>query len=304
MLFDFYTKKIKVFISEVSEDVMHLKGLLEKVLERAGMEVLCLEPSELESEDKIINQTNDLINVADCSIHLLGRSHIDIKLERENTFLQDFQFVSAQKRSNISDINYKVFIWHPEFISKKEIKKDQDEFIRSVRQRIHHNMIFSNKDSAISFVEDIRAVMYTGKTNQYDVQDADLFFIYNELDEDSSNEIIDMLADVIDVKKIEITLSDNVDYSELVIQQINKSKMVVVYYKYASDWALPFVQQVWKKVGGASSNVPILFIGDSNIKDNQNIEFEAPKVISQVVSQELIPIEIKVQFDKVLNSIK
>ncbi len=44
----------------------------------------------------------------------------------------------------------------------------------------------------------------------------------------------------------------------------------------------------------------ILFIGDSNIKDNQLINFEAPKVISQVVSQELIPIEIKVQFDKIL----
>ncbi len=109
-----------------------------------------------------------------------------------------------------------------------------------------------------------------------------------------------MVADVIEVKKIEITLSDDVDYSELVVQQIKKSRMVVVYYKYASDWALPFVQQVWKKVGGASSNVPILFIGDSNIKDNQLINFEAPKVISQVVSQELIPIEIKVQFDKII----
>lgn len=299
MLFDFYTKKIKVFVSEVSEDVLHLKSLLEKVLERAGMEVLCLETSELKSEDQIISQTNELINIADCSIHLLGRSQINIELKQKNTFLQDFQFVSAQKKSNLNGINYKVFIWHPEFISKKEIDEDQDEFIRSVRQRIHHNMIFSNRNSAISFVEDIRAVMYTGKSNKYDIQDADLFFIYNELDEDSSNEIIDMVADVIDIKKIEITLSDDVDYSELVVQQIKKSRMVVVYYKHASDWALPFVQQVWKKVGGASSNVPILFIGDSNIKDNQHINFDAPKVISQVVSQELIPIEIKVQFDKV-----
>ncbi|RLD68407.1 MAG: hypothetical protein DRI95_03080 [Bacteroidetes bacterium] len=300
MLFDFYTKKIKVFVSEVSEDVLHLKSLLEKVLERAGMEVLCLESTDLKNEDQIIYRTNELIDAADCSIHLLGRSQINIELKKENTFLQDFQFVSAQKKSNLNGSSYKVFIWHPEFISKKEIHENQDEFIRSVRQRIHHNMIFSNRDSVISFVEDIRAVMYTGKTNKYDIEDADLFFIYNELDEDSSNEIIDMVADVIEVKKIEITLSDDVDYSELVVQQIKKSKMVVVYYKYASDWALPFVQQVWKKVGGASSNVPILFIGDSNIKDNQLINFEAPKVISQVVSQELIPIEIKVQFDKVL----
>jgi len=300
MLFDFYTKKIKVFVSEVSDDVLHLKGLLEKVLERAGMEVLRMEITEIENEDQIINQTNRLINFADCSVHLLGRSQINIKLERENAYLQDFQFVSAQKKSDLKGANYKVFIWHPEFISKKEIQEEQDEFIRSVRQRIHHNMIFSNRDSAITFVEDIRAVMFSGKTNQYDIQNADLFFIYNELDDDSANEIIDMVADVIEVRKIEISLSDNVDYSELVVQQIKKSKLVVIYYKRTSDWALPFVQQVWKKTGGASSNVPILFIGDSNIEENQQINFEAPKVISQVVAQELIPIEIKVQFDNIL----
>jgi len=300
MLFDFYTKKIKVFVSEVSDDVLHLKGLLEKVLERAGMEVLRMEITEIENEDQIINQTNRLINFADCSVHLLGRSQINIKLERENAYLQDFQFVSAQKKSDLKGANYKVFIWHPEFISKKEIQEEQDEFIRSVRQRIHHNMIFSNRDSAITFVEDIRAVMFSGKTNQYDIQNADLFFIYNELDDDSANEIIDMVADVIEVRKIEISLSDNVDYSELVVQQIKKSKLVVIYYKRTSDWALPFVQQVWKKTGGASSNAPILFIGDSNIEENQQINFEAPKVISQVVAQELIPIEIKVQFDNIL----
>jgi len=300
MLFDFYTKKIKVFVSEVSDDVLHLKGLLEKVLERAGMEVLRMEITEIENEDQIINQTNRLINFADCSVHLLGRSQINIKLERENAYLQDFQFVSMGHIYILIGANYKVFIWHPEFISKKEIQEEQDEFIRSVRQRIHHNMIFSNRDSAITFVEDIRAVMFSGKTNQYDIQNADLFFIYNELDDDSANEIIDMVADVIEVRKIEISLSDNVDYSELVVQQIKKSKLVVIYYKRTSDWALPFVQQVWKKTGGASSNAPILFIGDSNIEENQQINFEAPKVISQVVAQELIPIEIKVQFDNIL----
>ncbi len=300
MLFDFYTKKIKVFVSEASEDISYLKSMLEKVLERAGMEVLHLESSDMESEELIIQRTNELINIANCSVHLLGRSQIRINLEKEDTSLQDFQFIKAQNKSNLPDTLFKVFVWHPESISKNDIDENQDEFIRSVRQRIHQNMIFSNRDLAISFVEDIRAVMFSGKKSKYNIQDADLFFIYNELDDDSANEIIDMVADVIEVRKIEITLSDDVDYSELVVQQINKSKLVVVYYKHTADWALPFVQQVWKKVGGASSNAPILFIGDSNISKNKSVSFDAPKVISQVVSQELIPIEIKVQFDKIL----
>ena len=161
-------------------------------------------------------------------------------------------------------------------------------------------MIFSNKNSAIVFVEDMRAVMYSDKESHYDIHETDLFFIYNELDQDSADEIINLIADVIDIRKIEITLSDNVDYSELVAQQIEKSKFVVVYFQRTGDWALPFIQQIWKKTGGASSNVPILFIGDANISENNKIEFEAPKVIKQIVAQELIPIEIKVQYDKLL----
>ncbi len=300
MLFDFYTKKIKVFVAEVSEDVMPLKNLLEKVLERAGMEVLYPDANNIKNETEFIKQTEILIQTADCSIHLLGKEHLNTKIEEQNIFLQDFQFTTAQKKSDIAENDFKVFVWHPEFVSENSIAQEQDKFIRSVRQRIHHNMIFSNKNSAIAFVEDMRAVMYSDKHSHYDIHETDLFFIYNELDADSANGIIDLIADVIDIRKIEITLSDAVDYSELVVQQIEKSKFVVIYFQRTSDWAVPFIQQVWKKIGGASSKVPLLFIGDANIEENSYLNFEAPMVITQIVAQELIPIEIKVQYDKVI----
>jgi len=298
MLFDFYTKKIKVFIAEVSEDVLPLKNLLEKVLERAGMDVLY--PEEQQNEHEFIRQTEELINKADCSIHLLGKEHLNTKIDAKDVFLQDFQFITAQNKSDKSGTDFKVFVWHPENISENNIDPEQEKFIRSVRQRIHHNMIFSNKNSAIAFVEDMRTVMYSDKHNNYDIHETDLFFIYNELDQDSANEIINLIADVIDIRKIEITLSDNVDYSELVVQQIEKSKFVVVYFQRTSDWAVPFVQQVWKKIGGASSGVPILFIGDANIEENTLVNFDAPMVTTQIIAKELIPIEVKVQYDKVI----
>ena len=144
--------------------------------------------------------------------------------------------------------------------------------------------------------------MYSDKHSHYDSHETDLCFIYNELDIDSANEIIDLIADVIDIRKIEITLSDDVDYSELVVQQIEKSKFVVIYFQRTGDWAIPFVQQVWKKIGGASSNTPILLIGDANIEENLNVVFDAPMVTTQIVAQELLPIEIKVQYDKLLEN--
>lgn len=303
MLFDFYIKNIKVFVAEVSEDIMPLKNLLEKVLERAGMEVLYPDAKAVKNETAFIKQTETLIQEADCSIHLLGKMHLDKKIEEKNSFIQDFQFTVAQNKSNIEN-GFKVFVWHPEFISENGVETEQEKFIRSVRQRIYHNMIFSNKNSAISFVEDMRAVLYSDTHSHYDMQETDLFFIYNELDADSANGIIDLIADIIDLRKIEITLSDAVDYSELVAQQIEKSKFVVIYFQRTNDWAIPFIQQVWKKIGGASSKVPLLFIGDANIEENLSVNFEAPMVITQIVAQELIPIEIKVQYDKVIEEQK
>jgi len=298
MVFDFYSKKIKVFVCEVSQDLTMLKNRLVKVLNRAGMEVLHLDMEQISDNQEIIDENKNLLNAADCSVHILGNQAINSSPQNGEITLVEYQLEQAQKRKNSEWRDFKIFIWHPSFIEDNDEIEDDDNFINSVRQGIMHNMIYSNRDSVVSFVEDIRSVMYGGEVVQFDIEKTDVFFIYNEIDQDTANEILSLVTDVMDVKKLEIVLSNDIDYSELVVQQSQKSKLVVIYYKSTADWALPFVQQVWKKIGGASSPAPILFIGDANVPVNQNVVFDAPKVISQVVLQEIIPIEIKVQFDK------
>ncbi len=136
----------------------------------------------------------------------------------------------------------------------------------------------------------------------FDIKDAEVFLVFNQLDEAEADEIIDMLSDIVDVSKLNIIQDSDLDYSEYCSQQISKSKLAVVYFKETSDWALPFTQQVWKKVGGASSHTPILLIGDEDPEENLNKKFTAPKIISLIVSGDLIPLEIKVQYDKVIES--
>jgi hypothetical protein len=128
----------------------------------------------------------------------------------------------------------------------------------------------------------------------------DIFFICNQLDEKEANEISDLLSDIIPVERLSIIQDSEIDYSELCQQQIGKSKLAVVYFKESGDWAIPFVQQVWKKIGGASSHIPILLIGDEEPDSNSTKIFKAPKVLSLVVAGELIPLEIKIEFDRIM----
>ncbi len=299
MVFDFYTKRIKVFVAEVTDDILELQESLIKILGRAGMEVLCIDKSKILNNNELEEMNSILLKQADCSLHLLGNSIIKSNQLSGKSTIVEYQLYQAQNRNQSEWRDFKIFIWHPAFISKMDIG-DSNEFINTVRQGIMHNMIYSNRNSAVSFVEDIRSVMFSGKPVEIETQQADLFFIYNAIDQEEANEIISFISDVVFIKKLEIVLSSDIDYSELVVQQIVKSKMAVVYFKNTSSWALPFVQQVWKKIGGASSKTPILFIGDANTAANQDVEFEASMVISKIVAQEIIPIEIKVQFDNII----
>jgi hypothetical protein len=300
MVFDYYSKKTKVFVSEVSDDMLSLRDNLIKVLNRAGMEVLYLNHNNIKNENDLIEENKLLINAADCSIHLLGNNQVGKNMSEGQVSVFEYQLKEAQKRINSEWRDFKIFIWYPGRFSDQQDENDDDNFISALRQGIVENMIFSNRDSVVSFVEDIRSVIFGGKPAEFDVDKTELFFIYNWIDQDYANEIISLVSDVIETRKLEIVISDDVDYSELVAQQIKKSKVVVIYFKNTADWALPFVQQVWKKVGGASSATPILLIGDGNVEENAQIKFEAPKVISLTVPHEIMPVEIKVQYDKLV----
>jgi hypothetical protein len=299
MVFDFYTKKIKVFVAEVSNDLTVLRNRLIKVMNRAGLEILCVDPQFLTDKNKTIEETKRLINIADCSVHTIGSILPTVRDDNEIQSIPEYQLKEAQERIKSEWRESKIFIWQPFEYQSQFIDDEYDNYIGLIRQGIVQNMIYSNRKSDILFVEDIRSVMYSGKPDKYDIDKTDLFFIYNWLDLDYANEIIRMIADVINIRTLEIVISQEVDYAELVAQQILKSKLAVIYFKNTSDWALPFVQQVWKKIGGASSPTPILFVGDGNVQSNADVKFEAPQITTVIVPHEIMPVEIKVQFDKI-----
>ena len=84
-----------------------------------------------------------------------------------------------------------------------------------------------------------------------------IFFISNLIDDLTAEEITDMLSDVTQIEKLAIEQDSDTDYAELSSQQINKSKLAVVYFKDSAEWAIPFAQQIWKKIGGAAATTPI-----------------------------------------------
>ena len=286
---------ITVFLSLCSEEQSSLRNELSSVLKSAGMNVV---PSENSFNNSNLQLVPQQLSTSDCSVHILFPQYSPLSENNSGISLAKFQFYEVKKYLDLNP-EFKIFVWLPPSSIQATIEPLQMDFINEVRNNILKNMVFSNASSAIQLADDIRSLMEVKETVTFDVNSTDIFLISNQLDEGDANEIIDMLSDIVPVEKLNIIQDSDIDYSELCKQQISKSKLAVVYYKQSSEWALPFAQQVWKKIGGAASHTPILLIGDENPNAGSDKKFNAPKVVSLIVAGELIPLEIKIQFDKI-----
>ena len=285
---------INVFLCVCSIEQDSIRNEMAQVLQRAGMNVIpangIYDPSTFSSIEKEIGKTN-------CAVHIIFPEHGP--LTPGGATVAATQFEIAKKKLS-ADPEFKLFVWVPPTTRADNTEAKQSAFINEIRNSIVKNMVFSNAGSAIQLADDIRSQMEVKIIESYPVKDTDIFLISNQLDESEANSIIDLLSDIVPVEKLNIIQDSDTDYSELCKQQIAKSKLAVVYFKMSADWAIPFTQQVWKKIGGATTHTPILLIGDDDPDTNLNKKFNAPKVISLIVAGEIIPLEIKVQYDKVV----
>jgi hypothetical protein len=160
--------------------------------------------------------------------------------------------------------------------------------------------MFSNSPGPMQLVDDIRVVMMKTDAMVYDSKDTDIFFIFNQQDEQDAKPITDQLSNEYPVEIMNILPDGEDQYREISSQQIPKSKLAVVYFKYAADWALPFIKQIWKQVGGASSPTPLFLIGEDDPKSNLARNFKAPKVVSIVVPKDKVSAEVKKVYTTVI----
>jgi len=296
-----FQNKIRVFLSASTQDVDELHSLVQNVIKRAEIDILCPDPVQANNENYWKNDIKQLIEQSNCSLHILGNEYRTASEASDLSSINELQFNAVQEHTSLENQEYKIFIWQP-FNHGKQIDPKQEKFINSIKNSMMHNVIISQHESPVILVEDINIVMSTKESMNVNVIETDVFYIYNELDEDFAIETIDLLKDVMKVEKFKLSQNAQQDYSQYIVEQVKLSKLVVVFFKWTCDWALPFTQQLWKLMGGASSPTSILLLGSADYPVNQGKSFDAPKVTSIIVADELIPLEIKVQYDKIVHN--
>lgn len=287
-----------IYLAWTSSDLKEQREEMAIILQKAGFNVL---PSiDCPADDNSFKEkVQEELSRCACSLHMLS-GEFGRRFERDDEVsFSQHQFLEVKKRLD-TDKDFNAFVWmYPE--GSQTIKPAQQNFIKYVRNNITRNMMFSNSPGPMQLVDDIRVVMMKQDSKVYDSKDTDIFFIFNEQDEQEARLITDKLSLEYPVEIMNIMPDGEDQYRDISSQQIPKSKLAVVYFKYAADWALPFIKQMWKEVGGASSPTPLFLVGDDDPKSNLARSFKAPKVVSSIIPKETIPAEVKKVYTAVID---
>jgi hypothetical protein len=255
---------------------------LVKSLHRAGFEFYSADEPQLSSD-------------AICSVHYLSNESMNETFS--SAAVHHFNLVNELQQKKEG---FKSFFWQP---PSQTSNSTNNRLADKIQNELKNNMILSSVEHPIQFIEDILTILEEQPTKKYDTTPSDIFLICSESDLPEAGQLQLLLGDIVKLVKLIIVQETGDDYEEMAAQQMSVSKLAVVYYKRGKNWALPFTQQLWKKVGGAGSNTPICLIGDAEMNaEDEGSLFDAPKVKPMVLPIELIPLEIKVQYDTVTES--
>ena len=288
-----------VFLAWTSNDLKPKREEMAMILTRAGFHVIPNYDCPSSDEDFKCSVTKHM-EEASCSLHILSGEFGRRFEEDEETSFPKFEFEIAKGKSASGGSKFRTFVWHLDDIAK-HAKPQQVEFINNIRNYITANMTFTNAFSPMQLVEDMRSLMIVEKHKELDTKDTDIFFIFNKQDAKDAYPLTDLISKEYTVEVMNILPGGEEQYRELSKQQIPKSKLAVVYFRYGADWAMPFIKQVWKEVGGASSPTPMMLVGEDDPQTNMARIFKAPKVSSSIVSKEEVPEEVKKTYNKVTN---
>jgi hypothetical protein len=280
MFINLYNQSIKVFFADSSADMEDTREELRVILHRAGMEIV-------DGRDVPSKELLDAMQQTDCSVHLLGKT--DIFEEGTDSSLAGTQYHAAK---NLCSDRFKMFVWNPRG------RENRSKYINVIRRDIEENIIYSDRPSPIVFVEDIRNIMTVKQSAVQETVASDIFFLYNDLDSDTASDICTMLGDIRKVTKLSISMSSEVDYNTYIKQQLAVSKIGVVYYNFAGDWAASFARQVWKDTGGQSGATPICVIGNSDHAKPEQLEIFNGIMECAIDEQLRIPLDINMFLDK------
>jgi len=272
-----------IYLSRLPQSNNLLFKRIVKIINRAGMQVLN------HDEDYSPEKTTKLIESADIILSVITSEILDAA--NKNLYVEI-------KSLNNNDIISKksVIVWCSKDILEVLKKKGEYKIIEGIKKLVA-NQHFISYSSLIKLVDDLRRIKLKveekGNIKKYDIT-----FISNENDKLKSEETQLLISDILKINPLYIDFSKQENYATVCSDSIINSSLCVVFCENSTEWAINFSLQIWKLIGGASSQVPILVIFNKETISPKEVKLEVPNIYKLFTEDTLAGLEIKMFYEK------
>ena len=273
-----------IYLSKLPNSNAGLRKRMVKIINRAGMKVV--NPAENLPSDS----TSELIQKADIILSVITSEILDAsnkKIYNEIESLNDYKELIAKKQ---------VIVWCSKDLLEILKKKGDYKIIEGLKKLVT-NQHFISYSSLIKLVDDLRRIKLK-KEEKGTAKLYDITFISNENDKLKADETQLLINDILKINPIYIDFSRQEDYASVCSESIKNSNLCVVFSKNSTEWAINFSQQVWKLIGGVSSQVPILVIFDKETISPKQVTLDVPNIFKLFTEDTLAGLEIKMFYEK------
>lgn len=269
-----------VFLAWASKELKARREELALICAKAGFNVVPATDCPTD-EAEFRRRTQQALASADCALHLLGNKFGNRLEDNDDCSFSKYAYDQARLQGD-KQLAFRQFVWYtPD--EALPIDSAQKAFVDTIRNEQTERCTFSSAQNAPELVEELRSTLKRATpppANEEVAMGSDIYFVYNDLDSDEANAITSRLGNEFMVESLIIKPDSEESAKTETVRAIPQSKLAVVYFKHSADWALPFVKQVWRLVGGAASTTQILLVGDP--EEDCLHKFQAPKVVSSI----------------------
>jgi hypothetical protein len=286
-----------VYLAYTSQELRQKREDMALMLSNAGFSVVPTfdAPSD---EDAFKSVIKEALEASTLSLHVLGHEYGRRFEEDDSVSFPSFQHQMAAQMAEAGKLR-QISWFIPD--ATRPLKPDQAALLAHIRNTLSERTYFSNASEATQLVQELRtmAVQDAEPAPMHDILPSEILFVYNLTDYTDAEALTDILSSEYPLEIMVIEPDTSGEGRRASVRQIQNARMAVVFFKHAADWAVPFIKEVWKDLGGAASPTQLVLLGDDDPRTNLMRSFKAPKVTSKIVSRQALAAEVAKEYQRI-----
>lgn len=183
---------------------------------------------------------------------------------------------------------FRLLIWAP-LDETALYEVEAQELLTYMENTLTERVMLTRTPSLPLLIGEVRAFLSEAVEARQAVKQYDIGFIHNVRDAESCFQLVEDLSRSYKVQSLSFRPEAAEEGTQEALRLYQQSRLLIVFFHRAGDWALSVAQQIWKLGGGLSRPTPILLVGTPEPARNRRLSIHVPNIRLRLTPLEEMP---------------